>query len=167
MLKRVRQFIRGLFAHLGEKDYTFITDYLTKEEFDLFATMSRYDRRHAVNVARYLAGRGADRELVRVGLLHDIGKARCPELTLVRRSVCVFLEAYFPDYAERKAGSGNGKIARALDVHKNHPDHGAALLAKMGADERFVALVRSHQNGSAAPEIAAEIDTLREADDKF
>lgn len=167
MLKRVKQFVRGLFARLGEKDYTFITDYLTKEEFDLFETMSRYDRRHAVNVARYLAGQGADRELIRVGLLHDIGKARCPELTLVRRSVCVFLEAYFPDYGERKAGSGKGKLARALAVHKNHPDLGAALLGRLGADERFIALVKSHQNGGVVHDLAGEIDALREADDKF
>lgn len=167
MLKRVKQFVRGLFARLGGKDYTFIAAYLAKEELDLFESMSRYDRRHAVNVARYLAGKGADRELIRVGLLHDIGKARCPDLTLVRRSVCVFLEAYFPAYAEKKAGSGGGKLARALVVHKNHPDLGASMLAEMGADTRLVALVRFHQNGRAAHDLTGEIDALREADDKF
>jgi putative nucleotidyltransferase with HDIG domain len=167
MLKRVKQFVRGLFARLGGKDYTFIAAYLTKQELDLFESMSRYDCRHAVNVARYLAGQGAGRELIRVGLLHDIGKARCPDLTLTRRSVCVFLEAYFPAYAEKKAGSGEGKLARALSVHKNHPDLGARLLDQLGVDERFVALVRLHQNGGAKADLTDDLEALREADDKF
>ena len=167
MLKRVKQFVRGLFAHLGEKDYTFIAAYLTKQELDLFESMSRYDRRHAVNVAKYLAGFSTDRELIRVGILHDIGKARCPDLTLVRRSVCVFLEAYFPAYAEKKAGSDEGKLARALAVHKNHPQLGANVLLEMGADARLVDLVRLHQNGGAAEDLTGDIEVLREADDKF
>lgn len=166
-MKRIKQFIRGLFARLSKSDYTLIADYLTKEELDLFESMSRYDRRHAVNVARYLAGKEAGLELIRVGLLHDIGKARCPDLTLTRRSVCVFLEAYFPAYAEKKAGSGGGKLARALAVHKNHPDLGASMLAEIGADTRLVALVRFHQNGRAANDLTGDIDSLREADDKF
>jgi putative nucleotidyltransferase with HDIG domain len=166
-MKRVKQFIRGLFARLSKNDYTFIAAYLTKQELDLFESMSRYDRRHAVNVARYLAGKGADRGLIRVGLLHDIGKARCPDLTLTRRSVCVFLEAYFPAYAEKTAGSGDRKLARALAVHKNHPDLGASMLAEMGADMRLVSLVRLHQNGGTTADLNGDLDRLREADDKF
>ena len=167
MLKRVRQFIRGMFARLKENDYTFIADYLTKPEFDLFKTMSRYDQKHALDVARFLAARGGSLILVRAGLLHDIGKAECPELTLIRRSVAVFLEWRAPAEAAVVAERGRGKLARALKVHKNHPELGAAKLETMDVDAYVAALVRWHQNGDAAAEAAEDLELLRAADELF
>ncbi len=167
MLKRVRQFIRGMFASLSENDYTFIADYLTKPEFALFRTMSRYDQKHALNVAGYLAENGAGTPLVRAGLLHDIGKAECPELTLVRRSVAVFLEWQAPQEAVVLAERGRGKLARAMAVHRDHPALGAARLETMNVDAYIVTLVRWHQNGEASAEAAADLERLRAADELF
>jgi hypothetical protein len=167
MLKRVRQFIRGMFASLSENDYTFIADYLTKPEFALFKTMSRYDQKHALDVARYLAEDNAGTPLVRAGLLHDIGKAECPELTLVRRSVAVFLEWQAPAEAVVLAEAGRGKLARAMSVHRDHPALGAAKLDSLGVDAYIVALVRWHQNGEASAEAAADLARLRAADELF
>jgi hypothetical protein len=167
MLKRARQFIRGMFARLGENDYTFIADYLTKPEFDLFKTMSRYDQKHALDVARYLARDGGGLTLVRAGLLHDIGKAECPELTLIRRSVAVFLEWQAPNEAVVLANRGRGKLARALNVHRNHPELGADKLESMNVDAYVIALVRWHQNGEATAEAAEDLALLRAADELF
>ncbi|MFA5867836.1 MAG: HD domain-containing protein [Actinomycetota bacterium] len=166
-MKRVKQFIRGLFARLTENDYTFIADYLTKDELDLFKTMSRYDRKHALDVGRYLAGHGAGLPLIRAGLLHDIGKANCPELTLIRRSVCVAIEAYKPEEADVLAKKGKGKLARAINVHKNHPELGAAILEELAADPYIIGLVRFHQNGEAPTDVQRDLGVLRDADDRF
>jgi putative nucleotidyltransferase with HDIG domain len=167
MLKRVEQFIRGMFARLSGKDYTFLTDYLTKPELDLFLTMSRYDQKHAVDVGRYLADGGESLELVRAGLLHDIGKADCPELTLIRRSIAVFLEWRAPDDANLLAEKGRGKLASAVYVHKNHPELGARILEEMGGDSRIITLVRYHQSGGAPADAARDLARLHEADEKF
>jgi hypothetical protein len=166
-VKRIKQFIRGLFARVTENDYTFIADYLTKDELELFKTMSRYDRKHALDVGRFLAGHGAGLQLIRAGFLHDIGKARCPELTLIRRSVCVAIEAYKPEDADVLARKGKGKLARAINVHKNHPDLGAKILEDLAADPYLISLVRFHQAGNAPVEAQRDLEVLRDADERF
>lgn len=165
--KRVKQFIRGLFARVTKNDYTFIADYLTPDELELFKLLSRYDQKHGVNVGRYLAAHGAGLPLIRAGLLHDIGKTRCPELTLIRRSVCVAMEAYRPTEADVLAAKGKGKLPRALYIHKNHPELGAKILEDLDADPYLVSLVRFHQNGDAPVEVGRDIAVLRDADDRF
>ena len=167
MIKRVKQFIRGMFARLSGKDYNFLTDYLTKLELDLFLSMSRYDCKHAVEVARYLADKGASLELVRAGLLHDIGKAECPELTLTRRSIAVFLEWRAPEDAQFLADRGRGKLAYAVYVHKNHPELGARILEGMNSNPHTIMLVRYHQYGSVPEEMRRDLEWLRDADERF
>lgn len=166
-MKRVKQFFRGLFARLTDNDYTFIADYLTNEELDLFKTMSRYDRKHALDVGRFLALHGAGLQLTRAGFMHDIGKAKCPELTLIRRSVCVVIEAYKPEDAAVLARKGKGKLARAINIHKNHPELGARILEDLDADPYLVSLVRFHQNGKGPVEAQRDLEILRDADDRF
>jgi putative nucleotidyltransferase with HDIG domain len=156
-----------MFARVTENDYTFIADYLTNDELELFKTMSRYDRKHALDVGRFLARHGAGLPLIRAGLLHDIGKANCPELTLIRRSLCVAIEAYKPEDADVLSRKGQGKLARAINVHKNHPELGARILEEMDADPYLVNLVRFHQNGEAPVEVRRDIEILRDADDRF
>lgn len=124
---------------------------------DLFKSMSRYDQKHACRVARGLEDEGAPLELVRAGLLHDIGKAGCPELTLVRRSIAVWLEYAAPDEAELLATKGRGKLGRAVRTHKKHPEIGAARLTELGTDQHIVQLVRYHQS----PDLPDDDDDLR------
>lgn len=166
-MKRIKQFLRGLFARLNKNDYTFIADYLTQKELDLFKSMTRYDRKHAVDVARFLAGRQAGQALIRAGLLHDIGKANCPELTLLRRSVCVIIEKWQPAEADLLARKGKGKLATALDVHQNHAELGAKILEELAADPYVVTLVRYHQSGREPAEAEHDIAMLRAADERF
>ena len=156
-----------MFARLSGKDYTFLADYLTKTELDLFLSMSRYDQKHAVDVARYLAERGAPMALVRAGMLHDIGKAECPELTLVRRSIAVFLEWRAPEDAQFLADRGRGKLAYAVYVHKNHPEIGAGILEEVSDDAHIIELVRYHQSGTPPEAISRDLELLRDADERF
>jgi hypothetical protein len=140
---------------------------LTSDELELFKLLSRYDQKHGLNVSRYLKAHGAALPLIRAGLLHDIGKTKCPELTLIRRSICVAIEAYRPTEADVLAKKGKGKLPRALYIHQNHPELGAKMLEEMDADVYLVSLVRFHQNGNAPVEVGRDLAILRDADDRF
>lgn len=165
MLIRLRQFKDAVFARVSENDYTFLADHLTKPEHEMFLELPVYDQRHSLDVAYRLMERGAAINVVRAGLLHDIGKARCPELTIMRRSVCVMLEAAAPRLAAKKAERGNGKLGQALFVHRFHSELGARVLSKLeGTEERIVWLVRHHDDRKAAAR-DEDLKQLIEVDD--
>jgi HD-like signal output (HDOD) protein len=166
VIKRGRQFFSGLFARLSEKDYTFAIDRLTEPELKLFMTMSAYDQKHACSVAMALEDESASLDLVRAGLLHDIGKAMCPELTLLRRSAAVFLEWAAPEDAAFLADRGRGKMAKALKAHRMHPSIGAVLLREIGTDDYIVALVEGHQSPNEA-DCGEDALRLKRTDDRF
>lgn len=163
MWRRIRQFKDGLFARCRKSDYTWLADFLTDAELAIFRTLPRFDQRHSVDVALELARRGVSLEMVRAGILHDIGKAGCPELTLVRRSLCVICERIAPKQArvERR----RGKLGRALFVHQRHAAIGADLLGSLGCtDDRIVWIVRHHDDKTAAAG-DEELAMLMEVDD--
>ncbi len=151
MLRRIKQVFKALFARLDKSDYTFLADYLTKAELEVFMTLPDFDKKHSLDVAKHLYHQGAELELVRAGLLHDIGKARCPELTIEKRSICVMLEAVAREYARDKAAKKRGRLGRALYVHQNHSEIGAEILEILGCtDDRIIWLVRHHDDKQAA-----------------
>lgn len=164
MLRRIRQFTSGLFARVSKDDYTFLSDYVTLAERELFLKMPRYDQTHSIGVGGFLRRRGATLEVVRAGLLHDVGKGETPDLTLVRRSVCVVLERIAPDWAGRKMKDRGSKLGRALYLHLNHAEIGARMLEKVDTDERIVELVRYHHDKMAMQD--PDLKMLKEADKK-
>lgn len=166
MLRRLRQFIEALFARVGKDDYTFLSDYVTLAERDLFLRMPRYDQRHSLNVGNFLRRRGYSLELVRAGLLHDIGKGEKAELTLVRRSLCVLLERFAPARTKQLVKERKGKLGEALYVHLNHPEIGARLLEERGTDGHIVELVRYHHDKEKIKQ-SKELKVLREIDDRY
>lgn len=166
MLRRLKQFIEALFARVGKDDYTFLSDYVTLAERDLFMRMPRYDQRHSLNVGNFLRRGGYSLELVRAGLLHDIGKGENSELTLIRRSLCVLLEKFAPAKVKQLVKERKGKLGEALYIHLNHPEIGARLLEELGTDEHIVKLVHYHHDQKKIRQ-NKELRILREVDDKY
>lgn len=166
MFRRLKQFVEALFARVGKDDYTFLSDYVTLAERDLFLRMPRYDQRHSLNVGGFLRRHGHTLELVRAGLLHDIGKGENAELTLVRRSLCVLLERFAPAKVEELTHKKKGKLGQALYIHLNHPEIGAKLLEGLGTDNYIVELVRYHHNQKKIKQ-NQELKILREADNRY
>lgn len=102
-----------------------------------YAFTSEADERHALRTAEILRAMGADDELVRAGLLHDIAKPG--DTRLWHRIAAVLLERFAPVAIPRVA-RGSGVLARYLD----HAQRGAEEARRCGASARVVSLIARH-----------------------
>jgi putative nucleotidyltransferase with HDIG domain len=104
-----------------------------------YALAREADERHALRTAEVLRAMGADDELVRAGLLHDIAKPASTRLW--HRIAAVLLELLAPSLIPRVA-RGDGVLARYLD----HARRGAEEARRSGASERVVRLIARHHD---------------------
>ena len=141
----VRQGLNNLSASAKPEDWTLVDRYLAPVERSLFAAMEIADQRHCVGVLRSLLSEGiSDTALLKAGLLHDVGKARC-RIGVLHRSIAVLLVALFgklPSFLTRQCQEG---FCLPFYVLENHPRIGAAKLAKAGCEERGWRLTELHQ----------------------
>lgn len=114
------------------------------------------DARHAERTAAILRARGADEELIRAGLLHDVAKPR--DTRLWHRIAAVLLETLAPSLRARLA-SGEGVFARYLD----HPRRGAEEARRRGEPERVVRLIARHHERPLTDDERMLHDADREA----
>lgn len=108
------------------------------------------DTRHAERTAELLRARGADRELVLAGYLHDAAKPA--ETRLWHRVAGVIL----PAPVRRRLARGDGVLGRYLD----HARRGAERAREDGASERVVRLIARHHERP----VSGEERMLRDAD---
>lgn len=154
---RLRQWWRAARARpLTTEEWARVRAWLGEgRRLELFATMGEGDRRHALEIADALWAQGARAPDLRAGplmeaaLLHDVAKR---EVGLGVRSAAVLLNGIARDAVTRLAGD-NGAAARGWrrpwQVWLRHPELGARLAARAGADPRAVALIRNHQTENA------------------
>lgn len=138
MFYRVEQFIRAMNAKLTEEDKLFIKCYLNEEEQRLFCQLQLYEQNHCLSVARGLKAEYEDEMLIRLGLLHDIGKSAYP-LNPIKKSIMVLLNKITGGYIRRLKG---------FNIVKGHYDHAQIsyeYLKQLGNyDEFFLQVVREH-----------------------
>lgn len=114
------------------------------------------DARHAERTAAILRARGADEELIRAGLLHDVAKPR--ETRLWHRIAAVVVDTLAP-FLRTRLARGEGVFARYLD----HPRRGAAVARRRGESERVVRLVARHHERPVTRDERMLHDADREA----
>jgi putative nucleotidyltransferase with HDIG domain len=128
--------------------------FLPPEAARLHAAMPRYDRRHAVSVARALLARDEDEPaLVAAALLHDVGKTAggSGRLRLWHRVAVVLLWAASPRLLAWLGRDGRPGSWRApFYVQLHHAAIGAELAEQAGCSSRTVELIRRHEDRSAA-----------------
>lgn len=109
----------------------------------LWARMSNPDRRHALAVAREVARRWpeVDRDgptptpVLAAALLHDVGKVESGLRTPARVGATVVWAVLDDDLAARWADDETvGRMRRRLGRYRRHPEIGADLLRRAGAD---------------------------------
>lgn len=136
---------------------------LESGELQLFAAMHPRDRRHSVDVLRWLEVTAGSvppsAELKRAALLHDVGKG---DLTLIDRVAFVLMSALSPRVVLAIGRPQGRRWRRALWTLHHHASLGADRLAAAGSDPRVVTLVRGHTNAGHTPD--DELARLIEAD---
>jgi len=174
LLKRLRyrfnQFITAFRANISYSDVEFIRHYLTKAEQVLFYKMRRYDQKHALQVAHKCllkcdSNTWIDRSnLVRVALLHDIGKSIMP-LSLISRILYVLTKKINEGrlvkfFAKEKSFI---PLFRQFYVLNNHSDIGAELIGEIENNPELIEIIRNHHN-KPTPNESQLLPVIREID---
>lgn len=174
MLKYVRRFLRSFFPKLSVGDVEFLRSHLSKQEQILFYRMPRADQRHCIDTAYTVEHNGHQvsksnlKMLIKVALLHDIGKVVAPP-SRMRRVWCVVLEYILPFMgtflAKRGKKQTSGKLARAMYIKKEHGALGAELLKDLNWGDVPLQLIEHHHDTPLEKD-PPELTLLRRADEE-
>jgi putative nucleotidyltransferase with HDIG domain len=166
---RIRQFLWAARASVEperEADEALIRA-LPPGAVGLFRKMPRYDRRHALQVARTLQAQGqTDPDLMAAALLHDVGKTTpaAGRLRLWHRVAVVLLLSLAPGLLERIGQDRPERWRRPFYVQQHHAALGAELARQAGCSPRTVAWIAGHEQ--AVPTGDPALDALRAADNQ-
>lgn len=162
-LYRVKQFFWAITAKMSLEDINFINSYLNSSEVELFNTLTGYEKKHSVNVAMDVketcrAKNMDSYNLIRVALLHDIGKTQA-RLNPIEKSIFVIINKL------SKGKLKNIKTLKKVQNYYNHGEIGYKILKEYGEyDERFLYFIKNHHNKSIVGD--KELEILIESDDR-
>lgn len=147
---RLKQFYFGMFSVYDSADDAFARGYLQSEELALFNQLPGFEKKHAVVVARKMLDLAIynpeldQQKLVKLGLLHDIGKV-AERNSVLSKSLLVILRYLFPGLYDRLAERGKtNKLFRRFYIHKHHGAVGAEMLSKIGVSGEFLSIIKKH-----------------------
>lgn len=130
-----------------------VAELLRPAETDLFWAQQVADQRHALETARKLrTQRPDDIELVRAGLLHDVGKGDT-QLGPIGRTLATI------------GGAVGLPLPKRLSDYRNHGPIGAAALRSSGAEPLVVAFAAHHPNPAPPGVDGGRWELLLAADD--
>lgn len=149
---RVGQVLAARRAHVTDADRGEALAELPEALQGMFLAMAPRDQAHALRVLRRVVGAegGAEPVLRQAALLHDAGKAAAP-LGTPGRSLVVLAKAL-------RMTALLGPRARR---YRQHPEIGAEMLRRAGADPVLVEVVAEHQSNTPRH---PETQRLRAAD---
>jgi putative nucleotidyltransferase with HDIG domain len=171
---RFKQFMFAVSSRAHSEDTKFVSEYLTVNETALFERLPDDIRKHLIHIAKKLLSVSREappemdvRLLVRVGLLHDIGKG-IVHLSIADRVVMVILRRAMPSLYNSLADRGHneraGRIARKFYVHREHAKIAADLLGAAGTEHKVIDIINRHSSKPAADD-PIELVLLRKADE--
>ena len=147
---RLKQFYFGMFSHYEKSDEAFARQYLHGEEWALFGQLPGFEKKHAVVVARKMLDLAVynpeldQQKLVKLGLLHDVGKV-AERNSILSKSGLVVLRYFLPGLYDWLAERGRTqKLLRRFYIHKHHGAVGAELLARIGLSGEFLSIIKKH-----------------------
>lgn len=175
ILYRCQQFYAGMFSVYAPGDAAFAKSYLNAQELALFNRLPGFEKKHAVVVAQKMLEAGKlhpeldSRKLVKLGLLHDIGKI-AEKNSILTKSILVLIRFFIPALYDWLAAEGKSNPRfRKYYVHKHHGAVGAKILSKMGESSEIVAMIKKHDPRVEpfGPENPVELKILQDADSTY
>jgi hypothetical protein len=138
---------------LSPQEQDEVAGWLRPEEAPMYWAQQRADQRHGLVTARKLAAQAPDDlELIRAGLLHDVGKSGV-RISAVGRSLATLADlAGLP-------------LSARYRKYRDHGPIGGAALAELGAEALTVAFASHHPGAPPAGTDAVRWQLLLEADD--
>ncbi len=159
---RAGQFVRGFRSTLSPEEIAAARALLGARELQLFAGLHPRDRRHSMNVMRWLeASTRPSRELLVAALLHDVGKG---QLYVLDRVAYVALNAISPQLLDGVAREHGPRWRQGLWRLRHHARLGAERLIEAGSSPRVVELVAAHIRTDGAEQTSEQLTWLRSAD---
>ncbi len=172
---RLKQFYHGMFSVYTKADDTFARSYLNIQEMALFNQLPGFEKKHAVVVARKMMDASQknpeldQRKLIRLGLLHDIGKV-AERNSVLTKSILVIIRFFLPRFYDHLAelGKKNPRFRRYY-IHKHHGAVGAELLEKIGESSEILSIIAKHDPRvePLGPNTPLEQRILNEADSTY
>ena len=139
-----------MFATYTKTDAAFARSYLNSEELALFNQLPGFEKKHAVVVAKKMLDLALynpeldQRKLVRLGLLHDIGKV-VERSSVISKSILVIIRYFCPSLYEWLAERGKtDRRFKKFYIHRHHGEVGAELLAKIGVSGEYLLIIKKH-----------------------
>ncbi len=170
ILRRVRQFARGIAASVSAEELQQAARFLPPEGLARFRQMPVDAQRHSLNVLNSLQRAGwHDSDLAAAALLHDAGKLAAAEAGLSFnawvRTALVLLDALAPNLALRlTVDDAAGGWRYLLHVHLAHPCIGARWAAEDGCSPLTCWLVAHHQDKTGLSDSSFEKPRWGEGD---
>ncbi|MFH1542247.1 MAG: HDIG domain-containing metalloprotein [bacterium] len=161
-----------MFAAYTQADAEFARKYLKIEEWALFNQLPNFEKIHSVVVARKMldAIHGQpqydERKIVRLGLLHDIGKV-AEHNSIITKSILVAIRFVAPWLYNWLADRGeNMRVLRRFWIHKHHGAVGAKMLERIGESAEILMIIAKHDPRVEewGPELPFELKLLQEMD---
>ena len=152
IVRRIRQFVRGITASVSAKDLQEADAYLPPAGRERFRQMPVDAQRHSLNVLTTLQRSGwHDPDLAAAALLHDSGKVAASAAGLSFnvwvRTALVLMEAVAPRLAARLAAEeATGGWRYLLHVHAAHQRIGARWAEADGCSPLTCWLIAHHQD---------------------
>lgn len=147
---RLKQFYFGMFSRYEKADEAFAHRYLQGEEWALFNQLPGFEKKHAVVVARKMLDLAVynpeldQSKLVKLGLLHDVGKV-AEHNSVLSKSFLVVLRYFLPGFYDWLAERGRTRQTwRRFFIHKHHGAVGAEMLARIGVSGEFLSIIKKH-----------------------
>jgi putative nucleotidyltransferase with HDIG domain len=164
-----------MFAVYTKADEAFTRSYLNIQEMALFNQLPGFEKKHSVVVARKMLSASSchpnldQRKLVRLGLLHDIGKV-AERNSVITKSILVIIRFFLPQLYNHLANIGkNNPRFRRYYIHKHHGAVGAELLEKIGESSDILSIVKKHDPriDPFKPKDPIELKILQDADSTY
>lgn len=175
LVYRFKQFYFGMFSTYTRVDESFARSYLSSQEFALFNQLPFFEKKHSVTVARKMRELAVinpaldQHKLVKLGLLHDIGKV-AEHNSVLSKSVMVIIRHFLPGLYNWLAERGRkDSYFKRFYIHKHHGAVGAELLRQIGVSAEFLSIIKKHDPRVEpfGPDDPIEQKILQDADSTY